>query len=198
PGMTFNGPAVIEELTSTTIVGAYEDLSIQSWELASVLALHRSCEAQLHLRRGRPEPAARIYGRLLSEDPTQTQPAVSVPECPARANRGPRYVDWSDASAAYSLNLAACQHGLGLLESAERTLENAEFSSALINGALNKARASAILSALHDFLGETKRADQWLSFLWALDCPPRTKRLFVERAQRIYERCTEQSRLVGF
>lgn len=94
------------------------------------------------------------------------------------------------------LGLSACFFNLGDETEGERNLENAALAIQHGGRLLNQALGAGRLSALCEALGESEEAAGWRVFLERLDCPPETKRVTLERGDRMVERCFEQGYLV--
>ncbi len=145
-------------------------------EVKQVLDKRKVCEGKLLLHLGKCEEAAAIFEDLKEQNPSTTPEALAV----------------------YYLNLGACQHSMGLFEEAQRNLENAEFAVAAIETRLNAVRVGSTLHTFFYFMGDGEKAAEWLAYVQRLDCPQKTKDLFVKIGKRLYERCLEHSRLVAW
>jgi tetratricopeptide (TPR) repeat protein len=143
-------------------------------EVRLVINLRRQSEGVLRVHLGDFEASLEVFEDLIEESPRER----------------PDNLMW------YYLGAAASQHGLGLVDEARRSLENAAFAAQTGGEVINRGRVAAVLYAWYRYLGEFDEARGWREFLERLDTPRATKDLFLRRAKIILERSTEQSSLL--
>ena len=143
-------------------------------EVRLVINLRRGSEGILRLHVGDFEISAEVFEGLLRSNPSAPPDRLAMPY----------------------IGLAAALFNLGKEDEARRNLENAAFAVQAGREVIGRGRAAAVLHAFHSYLGESSAAQDWIEFLDHLECPQKTRELFLQRAEIISERCLHHSSLV--
>jgi DNA-directed RNA polymerase specialized sigma24 family protein len=148
-------------------------------EVRLVLDMRRNAEAMLRLHLGHWHDARDIYEKLIQEYREPSSGSLGL----------------------YHAGLAACHYALVKEGEAEeqdevfRDLDNAGVACLADGKTLRRATLFSILCAFHGFLG-TGEEESWRRRIRSLPCPEATRKLFLERADLIEERCEDRGTLL--